>query len=646
MKQLAILFLLFAGALFAGQEPPPDWAREAATRALPTYPPQAETATLMDERRVNVSADGSTTSEVREAIKILTPEGRGAAAAYFPYYPKVTRIRGFKAWLITADGQSKTFGKNEIADIAAKAGYELYSDVRAQSVRAENATPGTTFAWSAEVEDQPLYPHIAWYFQHRDPVVLSRLVVTLPSGWEAKAVTFNHDPIEATVDGNTYTWQLTDLPHIKRESASPHMDSLAPWIGVTYYQTSNASAQRDWKAISIDQTRRDEPQAAASAELAAQVKQLTAGQTNLLVQIRAMGRFVQNIKYVEIATDLAHGGGYLPHPAADVLDKRYGDCKDKANLMRTMLRQIGVQSYMVALYYGDRDHVHPEWASAQQFNHMILAISVPESISLPSTMEHPTLGKLLLFDATDPYTPVGLLPEPEQGSWGLLLAGEKGGAVQLPVAPPDTNRTDVAVEGTLSQNGALSATLLMKQHAAAAWRLRLLKERQEARFDDVMRAWLQRNVKELDSDKMDATDSFDSGEMDLHFDFTAPRYAQVMQGRMLVFRPSIVEPIFGFPLQTEKRKSPLVVNGESYHKEVHVKLPAEFKVDEIPEAAAFTASFGKYSASCQMKGDEVVFTEDLQVTATTIPAERYNEAREFYGKIVGAERAPLVLVKD
>ncbi len=124
-------------------------------------------------------------------------------------------------------------------------------------------------------------------------------------------------------------------------------------------------------------------------------------------RIQAIGGYVQRIKYVAIEIDLARGGGYKPHYATDVFSKQYGDCKDKANLMRAMLKQAGIDSYLVVIYAGDRNHVRREWPSPHQFNHAIIAIKVNEDVNAPSILQHSTLGRLLIFDPTSSNTPVG-----------------------------------------------------------------------------------------------------------------------------------------------------------------------------------------------------------------------------------------------
>lgn len=83
----------------------------------------------------------------------------------------------------------------------------------------------------------------------------------------------------------------------------------------------------------------------ASAEIKAKVTELTASAATPLDKMKALAKFVQqDIRYVAIELGI---GGWQPHPAADVFAHRYGDCKDKATLMRSMLHEIDVDSYQI-----------------------------------------------------------------------------------------------------------------------------------------------------------------------------------------------------------------------------------------------------------------------------------------------------------
>ncbi len=75
-------------------------------------------------------------------------------------------------------------------------------------------------------------------------------------------------------------------------------------------------------------------------------------------------------------------------------------------------------------------------------------------------------------------------------------------------------------------------------------------------------------------------------------------------------------------------------------------LPASFKLDEMPDGAKLSAPFGSYSSSYTLKGNTLLFTQELDITAATIPAERYGEVKSFFEQVAGAEQAPVVLVKQ
>ena len=139
----------------------------------------------------------------------------------------------------------------------------------------------------------------------------------------------------------------------------------------------------------------------ASEPIKQEVNALVAGKATTLAKMQAIAGFVQHdIRYVEIQLGI---GGWQPHAAPDVFSHRYGDCKDKATLMRTMLREIGVDSYHVVIN-AQRGVVTRDTPAHNGFNHVILAIKLPDDVNDPSliaVIQHPKLGRILFFDPTN-----------------------------------------------------------------------------------------------------------------------------------------------------------------------------------------------------------------------------------------------------
>src|SRR6266478_9462423 len=177
----------------------------------------------------------------------------------------------------------------------------------------------------------------------------------------------------------------------------------------------------------------------ASEPIKQEISSLTAGKSAMLPKMQAIAGFMQHdIRYVEIQLGI---GGWQPHAAPDVFSHKYGDCKDKATLMHTMLREIGVDSYHVVINM-QRGSVTSETPVHNGFNHAILAIKLPDEVKDPSliaVMQHPKLGRVLFFDPTNELTPFGEIGGYLQANYGLLVTPQGGELVELPQQPSAMN---------------------------------------------------------------------------------------------------------------------------------------------------------------------------------------------------------------
>jgi len=352
------------------------------------------------------------------------------------------------------------------------------------------------------------------------------------------------------------------------------------------------------------------------------------------------------VNYVSIQTGLGRGGGYRPHAATDVFAKSYGDCKDKANLMRAMLRAVGIQSYLVCIYAGDPTYVRDEWASPQQFNHCIIAVKVSDQTQVPTVVNHPSLGRLMVFDPTDDNTPVGDLPDHEQGSLALVIVGEGGALLRMPTTPPEANRLDRVAEVVLAPDGSITASLHERSVGQSAVGERSLF-RGLSRPDYLKRIekWIARGASGATVSKVEPADSSAEGRFALDVDFTAARYGQVMQDRLLVFRPAIVSRRDSLSLTESSRKHPVVLEPNAYTETVKVKLPEGFEMEELPDAMKLDTPFGTYAASYVVKDGHLNYTRSLVLRGGTIPAVDYAKVRGFFEKMRAAEQTPVVLTK-
>ena len=648
---LTLLLILAASAsAFAGDDVP-SWLQQALSSAPPAYEKDVPAVVLLNDEKITVGDDGRVVHTRTYAVRILTREGRGEAIAREIYQTDTGKVRDLQAWLVRASGPSKHYGKDQTIDIAL-AMNDVYNEYRAKAIVAEDdADVGSVFGYQMTSEDRSIFTQFDWEFQDRTPALVSRVTLQLPNGWRATSVTFNHADVAATVAGSSYAWELRDLPPIAKEPMSPPVSTLAPRLAVSYFpgQSSNNSTVKtfaDWAQVSQWMAELEDPQVTTDPALEAKARELTANSKTELERIQAIGRYVQSVKYISIQTGLGRGGGYRPHAATEVFAKSYGDCKDKANLMRAMLKVVGIVAFPVSIYSGDAQYVRPEWPSPQQFNHCIIAIKVSDATQSPTVIQHARLGRLLIFDPTDEHTAVGDLPSYLQGSLALIDAKESDALVKMPVAPAETNLLDRQIEATLDDAGALTATI--REDANGQWGAGYRSEfRAYSRADYIktIEGWVTSGATAARVSKVEPRDDVAAGHFNLNVEFSAPGYGQLMQNRLLIFKPAVVARREALTLTEPKRKYPVVLDSNAFSETVRVKLPAGFAVDELPDAVKLDTAFGSYATNYEVKGSELWFTRKLIQRGATIPVDQYATVRSFFEKIRAAEQAPVVLTR-
>ena len=354
-----------------------------------------------------------------------------------------------------------------------------------------------------------------------------------------------------------------------------NMRAIAGCLALAYHagQTESALGPEAWAAVGRWYSQLTAGRRQVSPEVKQKALELTAGRTQMLDKVKSMSAFVQHeIRYAAIEIGI---GGYQPHPAADVLANRYGDCKDKATLLTAMLQAIGIDSYYVLVHSG-RGVVMPEFPSMLNFDHVIVAIGMPgESEPLARlyvARRDQRLGWLLLFDPTDTVTPFEELPAHLQGGDGLLVRADGGELIHLPLAPASSNRVIRETKAEVRPDGTLAAAVAELSWGAPGARRRgyLLAAPAADRV---------RLVEELLAASLGAFSlrSAEVGNLD-----------------------SVTKPLLLRGGESRPRRYPLELAGTaSVHDLIEITVPEGYAVDELPLPVEIQTSFGSYLSKCE-----------------------------------------------
>jgi hypothetical protein len=622
----------------------PDWVRQAASSTLPSYEPDANGVVLLDEVRLAVSGMSGYREHYRRVVKILRPEGRKQAELEV-YVNQKEKIQSVHCWSIDRSGKEFELKEKDFMERGVFLEYDLYNDLHVRTATCPGADPGTVVAFEYEVQRHEWVNEFEWGFQEGIPVRESRVAVQLPAGWEYKTLWANGDPVEPSrsPDGS-WEWTLRDLPGITAEPMSPSTWSLSRRLGLIYLpRESGVSNAGSWEALGRWYTQLTADRRNPTREITQKAEQLVSGKTDFDGKVRALASFVQSdIRYVAIEIGI---GGYQPHPAADIFRARYGDCKDKATLLSTMLHEAGIASNYV-LIDTHRGNVVPALSSIR-FDHAILAIEVPASADVTSyrSMVTSKSGKrFLMFDPTNPYTPLGDLYGDLQDTYALLVTDSGGELIHTPLAPPEANLLIRTGHFSLSADGVLSGEITESRSGDHAARERASLIDAEKERTQYLERRLSRSLKGFSLEKFEI-EQLDQPQQDLKIvlKLTDPGYAQI-RGPLMLVRPRVMGEK-AMALERKPRQLPIQFEDVSRETDTYeFNLPQGYVVDDIPDPVKVDMGFANYQSKIEVSGNKLRYSREFVRREVLLKPDQTETLRKMQG-IIGADENVAVVLK-
>jgi hypothetical protein len=618
---------------------------------VPKVDEKTEAVLLYSETVLNVQANGKIKSMERRAYKILRPGGKGYGTVRADFDSE-TRITSMHGWCIPAQGKDYEVKDKDAVETAlfGVMNGELVSDMRTKLLQIPASDPGNIVGYEIEHEDRPYVLQDQWMFQDTIPVREARYTLQLAPGWEYKAVWLNHEEVKPTsVGNNQWQWVVSDMKAIQPENSMPSWKGVAGQMVVSLFPTGGGANKgfADWNEMGRWENGLAIGRREASPEMKQKVAMLTASSPTPLEKIHALAQFVQrDIRYVAIQLGI---GGWQPHPAPEIFVHRYGDCKDKATLMSTMLKEIGVESYYFSVNT-TRGAVTPVTPAIRWFNHEILAVRLPGDVkdsSLVAVLEHPKLGRLLIFDPTDEWTPFGQLRGELQSNYGLLVTQDGGELLKLPQLPTSRSGVQRTAKLKLSPNGTLSGDFVETRLGdAGLWQRMTLKSvTKEADKIKPIETIVSHSLSTFQITKASVSNlNLTDQPFGYQYSLVAENYAK-NAGNLLLVRPRVLGSKSSDLLETkEPRKYAVEFDGPSRDTDTfEIALPAGYEVDDLPPPVDADYGFASYHSKTEVNGNTLKYTRTFEVKELSVPLGKVEELKKLYRIIAGDERNTAVL---
>jgi hypothetical protein len=428
--------------------------------------------------------------------------------------------------------------------------------------------------------------------------------------------------VDASKPGHTITRFIWDNPpNTPDEPLAPKQTEILPVVvGSTF---KNWGEFRDWYHAAVagftepdDQVRR------VAAEL-------TKGKSTQDEKLRAIFDFVaDDIRYVNYVS----GEWWLPNRPQELLARRQGDCDDKAMLLITLLKSIGIEAREVLVqtrYTGEPSVLKSAKAAIPIFDHGIAY--------LPG--KNGAAGVWL--DATSPESRLGPLPSMDARAEALFVDDGEPKIIDTPPSSPDEHGMDAEWTIKLAPSGAGELSGLEHHTGDSAFELRTALKQADARAQ-----WVEQYL---------ANGWFPTVQVkgDPEFKSDLPRGAAILKyeahsdGLARREGDELAVPVSGTSTMTSllaplvKRTLPVVLPpGDAPSHQAHaikIVAPAGYVFAELPPGGEENGGeFGRAKLEFNRVSENTVIVKRIvSLDLSTIPVDKYPKWRAWLQRVDG-----------
>ena len=162
----------------AGGDAPP-WMHALVNAPLPSYDEKTDAVLLYSETRVTVISSEEMRTQVREAYKILRPNGRDHGTVRVPFDAQ-SKVNSLHGWCIPAQGKDYEVKEKDAIESAYMPNFVLASDAKVKTLQIPAPDVGNIVGYEYETEERPIFLQDIWGFQEHDPVRESHYSLQLP----------------------------------------------------------------------------------------------------------------------------------------------------------------------------------------------------------------------------------------------------------------------------------------------------------------------------------------------------------------------------------------------------------------------------------------------------------------------------------
>ena len=624
-KTIYPVFLLIISTVLAScclnqsiQRDPSEYEMVALISSVPPVEsfPDASIIYVLREKIEEVFEGGKNRETIHVVFKVISERGKGYANIKIGFNSKYEKASILHAKTTTSEGEVIHLKKDAIKVVTPYARYPMYNDYKQLTFSMPGVTVGAVVDYKVVREKKSTIIGDTfsgeYTFQMTNPTVIARYKVVVPKDMELRYYLLN--PLKDIQLGpiitrsgarKTYLWEYRSIPQIITEELMPPYSEVAFGIMVTDMGSWNQFFDW-WRRAILGKT---EP----NSKIREKVAELTKDVSSREERIQKIFDYVKrDIRYVSI--DFGKSG-YEPEFGKNVLENKYGDCKDKSTLLISMLKSVSIPAYYVLIPTSGIGNLIKDFPYPFQFDHCIVAVEKED--------------KYHFIDPVAETHHINSLPEMDQNRDVLIFKDRETIFGNTPLLQPQENVANCRQRITIAADGSIEGEerCLSSGEEEASQRSFFIdnnpteiKELFEKTVDRVSPGGELIELKP--SDPLNYEERFT-----VNVRYRAKNYCRPA-GELLIFKVPGVEKRCLAMGKKDRRYLILIANNSYQRDEVEFNIPESHEVYFLPEPIEIANKYFEFRSTYQKEKDAIIYTVEYTKKAGRIKPEEYPRYQE------------------
>jgi transglutaminase-like putative cysteine protease len=480
----------------------------------------------------------------------------------------------------------------------------------------------------------------SFYFQHHMPAVERTIEFNIPSWLELDLREFNfkNAAIEKKIskegDITKITFTTKNIAAWQSEPSSPNHALSSPHI-ICVNKAYTENGQRKILFESVKDlygwySKVCEDIGNKPDELKSRVAALTANKKTDIEKIESIFYWVQdNIRYIAFEDGIM---GFKPDAAQNVLNKKYGDCKGKANLLKEMLRIAGYDARLTWIGTSDLpyDYTLPSLAVD---NHMICTVILN--------------GKKYFLDGTEYFIAFNDYAQRIQGKQVLIEDGKNYIVDKIPDFSADRNKVKRVTTLTVD-NDVLQGKTSVEYNGESKLMLHgIYSTVRSEEKKDALSAMLRQGDDNIIVNNIIKGPDFTERQkpITVSYDFKANNQVK-RAGKEIYVVMDWTKDFSGYEFDNDRKNDYEFNFKYNINIQTELMIPEGYKVDYLPPALKKATPQYSFEGSYVNKGRSVVYTKTITVNKPILFKSEFANWNAFIKDINNFYNDQVVLVKQ